>query len=128
MRQSDIKRIEAAVDDSIRAGIAARSAINDAKNSLSAATPPADFQPLVSRVAEMHQQALNAVEELVNAIISGGVESIFQAAQSARGSAETAKATADAFVRAPTVENATSTREAIEKALAQLMELKAMFH
>ena len=128
MRQSDIKKIEAAADDSIRAGIAALSAINDAKNSLSAANVPADVQPLINRVAEMHQQAVKAAEELVSTVISGGVESIFQTAQSARESVETAKGTADQFVRAPTVESAISTRDAIEKALAQLMELKAKFH
>jgi hypothetical protein len=128
VRQSDIKKIEAAADDTIRAGIAARSAINDAKNSLSAGNVPGDIQPLINRVAELHQQAVKAAEELVGAVISGGVESIFQTAQSARESLETAKGTADQFVRAPTVESATSTRDAIEKALVQLMELKAKFH
>jgi hypothetical protein len=128
MRQSDVKKIEAAANDCIRAGIAARSAIKDAKNSLSAANLPGDVQPLINRVAEMHQQAVNAAEELVSTVISGGAESIFQTAQSARESVETAKGRADQFVRAPTVESATSTRDAIEAALAQLMEFKAKFH
>ena len=128
MRQSDIKKIEAAADDTIRAGIAARSAINDAKNSLSAANVPADLQPLINRVAEIHLQAVKAAEELVSAVISGGVQSIFQTAQSARESIETARGMADRLVNSPTVESATSTRDAIEKALAQLMEFKAKFH
>jgi hypothetical protein len=128
VRQSDIKKIATAADDSIRAGIAARSAINQAKNSLSAGKVPGDDQPLINRVAEMYQQAVDAAEELVSAVISGGVESIFQTAQAVRESVETANGTANQFVRAPTVESAISTRDAIEKALAQLMEFKAKFH